>query len=137
MKAALLGLRFDTLVDIPGHLPTGSYELRAIGDDTLVATVTVTESAATEPPSGVATRSAGVAPAKRATSTQVLVMLGLAALLSPPVSSSPGGRSARHASGDATVEPHAMARCHGEVPFSGHARRELTGGSRDSLILRP
>jgi hypothetical protein len=72
--------RFNTLVDIPGHLPTGSYELRAIGDDTLVATVTVTGAAATEPPSGVATRSAGVAPAERVTSTQVLVMLGLAAL---------------------------------------------------------
>jgi hypothetical protein len=73
--------QFSTVVGIPGHLPPGSYELRAIGDDTLVATVAVTGAAASGARSRVAARSAGVTPTEGGTSTRVTVMLGLAALM--------------------------------------------------------
>jgi hypothetical protein len=73
--------QFSTVVGIPGHLPPGSYELRAIGTDTLVATVAVTGAAAFSARSGVAAQSAGVTPTEGGTSTRVAVMLGLAVLM--------------------------------------------------------
>ena len=72
--------QFSMVVDIPGHLPPGSYELQAIGEDTLVATVAVTGAAVSRAPTGATIQSAGMAPAENATSTRVAVMLGLAAL---------------------------------------------------------
>jgi hypothetical protein len=73
--------QFSTVVGIPGHLPPGSYELRAIADDTLVAMVAVTGAAASGARSGMAAPSAGVTPTEGGTSTRVTVMLGLAALM--------------------------------------------------------
>lgn len=72
--------RFNTVVDIPSHLPGGSYELRAIGDETVVAGVTVTAAAAGGAPAGVPTTSGAAAPADTGISTGVAVTLGLAAL---------------------------------------------------------
>jgi hypothetical protein len=70
------------VVDIPSHLPTGSYELRAIGDDTLVATVAVTAAAGTGAPSESipSTPSGAVAPPDSGIPVRVVVMLALAAL---------------------------------------------------------
>lgn len=72
--------QFTTVVDIPGHLPAGSYELQASGGDTLVATVTVTGAAGSGAPSEAIAAAGTVPSVDNGIPHGVVVMLGLAAL---------------------------------------------------------
>lgn len=56
---------FQKEVTIPSHLPSGTYELRAIGDETLTVTLTVTAAAGNEATPGPSTASETVVPRQR------------------------------------------------------------------------
>lgn len=61
--------RFQTELTIPGHLPAGAYELRAIGDETLTVALGVLAAEGATSPAPTATPEAGATQAPGATTT--------------------------------------------------------------------
>ena len=68
-------------LDIPSHVPTGSYELRAIGDETLTATLTVTGVAVTGGESGAGSQAAETVVPRDRPAVEIGAMLALATLI--------------------------------------------------------
>lgn len=56
---------FRKELTIPSHLPSGTYELRAIGDEALTVTLTVTAAAGSEATPGTSAREEAVVPRQR------------------------------------------------------------------------
>lgn len=71
---------FQKEVTIPSHLPTGTYELRAIGDETLTVTLTVTAAAGSEAAPGTSPAGETVVPRQRSP-LELGLILGLAIVI--------------------------------------------------------
>lgn len=71
---------FQKEVTIPSHLPSGAYELRAIGDETLTVTLTVTAAAGSEATSGPSSTGDTVAPRQRS-ALELGLILGLVVVI--------------------------------------------------------
>jgi hypothetical protein len=72
---------FSKQLDIPAHLPTGTYELRAIGDETLTADVAVTALAGAEATGGGGQTANDAVVARSRTPLATATMLGLALVI--------------------------------------------------------
>lgn len=69
---------FETELTIPSHLPAGTYELRAIGDETLTIPLAITAAAGAEAPPA-AGEEASIAPRER-TPVELALILGFVTL---------------------------------------------------------
>jgi len=75
---------FSKELTIPGHLPSGNYELRAIGDETLTAPLAVTAAAGNgeaSPAANAANETVVSRQRSPADLSAILVLVGLAAVL--------------------------------------------------------
>lgn len=72
---------FAKELDIPSHVPTGSYELRAIGDETLTATLTVTGVAQTTAGANGGTAGAEMIVPRDRPTAEIGAMIAIAVLI--------------------------------------------------------
>ena len=71
---------FSKELTIPSHLPSGDYELRAIGDETLTATLAVTAAAGAAQPTPAANDAKETVMARQRTPTELGLILAFVAL---------------------------------------------------------